>query len=105
MRRLPVVDRASEIFLPPMEQKDSTNGGIWSMERGGSPVQTTVARSFGVFRWNGAHIFARDVSLFGLQSKGSRAKNHIYCPCLEKNRFRNSPLGLLIRFILVPLVS
>jgi hypothetical protein len=105
MRRLPAEDRASEIFLPPMGQRDNTSGGIWSMGRGGSPVQITVGGPFDVFRGNGVHIFARDASLFGLQSKESEAKNHLYLPCLEENRFGNSQLGLLIRFILVPLVS
>jgi hypothetical protein len=68
MRQLPVVDRASEIFLPPMEQKDNTNDDIWPMEKRGSPVQINAARLFDVIRGNGAPIFARDASLFGLQS-------------------------------------
>lgn len=67
MRRLPVVDRASEIFLPPMEQRDNTSDGIWSMGKGGSPVPITVAGPFDGFRRNGVHIFARDASLFDLQ--------------------------------------
>ena len=50
MKRLPAVDRASEIFLLPMEQKDNISIGIWSMEKQGSPVRIAVAESFDVFR-------------------------------------------------------
>ena len=68
MRRLPVADRASEIFLLTMEQKGNTSSGIWSMAKRGYPVPIAVAGAFDVFRGSGAHIFASDASLFGLQS-------------------------------------
>ena len=68
MRQLPVADRASEIFLLPMEQKGNTSSGIWSMAKQGSPVRITVVASFNAFRGSGAPIIASDASLFGLQS-------------------------------------
>lgn len=100
-----MADRASEIFLLPMERRDNTSGGIWSMGKGGSPVPITVEERFVVIRANGAPIFARDANLFGLQSNGSEWKKHLHFRCLVKARFESFTLGLLIRFIVVPLVS
>jgi hypothetical protein len=50
-----------------MEQRDNTSGGIWSMGKEDSPVPITVAGSFDDFKRNEAHIFVRDVNIFGLQ--------------------------------------
>jgi hypothetical protein len=57
-----------------MERRGNTSDGIWSTGKGGSLVRITAAVSFGVFRENGAHIFAHDANLFGLQSNGQKRK-------------------------------
>ena len=75
MKQLPAEDRASEIFLPPMVQRDTINVGIWCMEKQGSPAQIDVAGSSNVFKGNGVPIFACDVNPFGLQSNGRSRKS------------------------------
>ena len=106
MKRLPAEDRASEIFLPPMVQRDTINVGIWCMEKQGSPALIDAAGSSDAFKGNGVPIFACDVNPFGLQSKvmGDR-ENHLNSPGFIHIGYRNPALGLLIRFLLVPLES
>jgi len=77
MKRSPVVGRASGIFLLPMERKDNTSGGIWSMAQRGSLVPITAVGSFDVFRGSGAPIFALDASPFDLQDDGQEQKSYI----------------------------